>query len=86
DPSIRADVLRLLEADADPGTLDLEVTERLLALGAGGEGASAGPSLEGRVIGPYRVLHRIGEGGMGAVYLAEREDVDRRVALKLVRG
>lgn len=36
-------------------------------------------------IGPYRLLHPIGEGGMGVVYLAEREDVGRRVAIKLLR-
>lgn len=36
-------------------------------------------------IGPYRLLHPIGEGGMGVVYLAERDDVGRRVAIKLLR-
>ncbi len=37
-------------------------------------------------IGPYAILDRLGEGGMGVVYLAEqREPVNRRVALKLMR-
>lgn len=42
---------------------------------------------EGRNLGPYRVLHRLGHGGMGAVYLAERADEQfrRRVAVKLIR-
>jgi tetratricopeptide (TPR) repeat protein/tRNA A-37 threonylcarbamoyl transferase component Bud32 len=83
DPSIRRDVLRLLEADADPETLDIGLAERLAELGPEPAGS---PSLEGREVGPYRVIRRIGEGGMGAVYLAERDDVDRTVALKLVRG
>ena len=39
----------------------------------------------GERIGPYRVLHELGAGGMGVVFLAEREDVEKRVALKLVR-
>jgi serine/threonine protein kinase len=40
----------------------------------------------GRRIGHYRLTQRIGEGGMGEVYLAEREDEFRqRVAIKLIR-
>ena len=38
------------------------------------------------VIGPYRLLQRIGEGGMGEVWEAEQQQpVRRRVALKLIR-
>jgi serine/threonine protein kinase len=37
-------------------------------------------------IGPYRLLQQIGEGGMGAVYMAEQETpVRRRVALKIIK-
>jgi len=44
--------------------------------------------LAGRRIGAWRILHLLGEGGMGSVYLAEREDGQfvQRVALKRVRG
>ena len=36
-------------------------------------------------IGPYRVIERVGTGGMGAVYLCEREaDYQQRVAVKIV--
>jgi len=43
--------------------------------------------LQGQRIGPYRVLHRLGAGGMGAVYLAVRDDEEfqRRVALKVLK-
>ena len=39
-------------------------------------------------VGPFRLLQRIGIGGMGVVHLAERSDADftQRVALKLLDG
>ncbi len=44
-------------------------------------------TMAGREIGSYRILRRIGTGGMGAVYLAERSDgaFEQRVALKLIK-
>ena len=48
--------------------------------------AGAGPTVEGRTIGPYRLIRKLGEGGMGHVWLAEQTaPVRRQVALKLVR-
>jgi serine/threonine protein kinase len=40
----------------------------------------------GTMIGPYKLLQEIGEGGMGTVFMAEQvEPVQRKVALKVVR-
>jgi serine/threonine protein kinase len=40
----------------------------------------------GTRIGPYKLLQRIGEGGMGVVYMAEQQEpVRRMVALKIIK-
>ncbi|NVB77055.1 MAG: protein kinase [Kofleriaceae bacterium] len=39
---------------------------------------------EGAVVGSYRVLHKLGEGGMGAVYVGEHTLLGRRAAIKVL--
>ena len=50
--------------------------------------ATAAPLAErpGTIIGPYKLLQQIGEGGMGVVFMAEQtEPVQRTVALKIIK-
>ncbi len=43
------------------------------------------PDLSGRTLGDFQVLRKIGQGGMGQVYLARQLSLKRQVALKILR-
>lgn len=60
----------------------LERGLELRGLGMLPEGDLGGTVLGGK----YRILHRIGSGGIGAVYAAEHVSLGHRVAVKLLRG
>jgi serine/threonine protein kinase/Tfp pilus assembly protein PilF len=80
DPELRAEVDSLLAAHATGGASLPPVPPPAPDALA----AELGP---GEALGPYRVVRRIAEGGMGAVFEAEQErPVRRRVALKVVRA
>ena len=80
DAALRADLLRLLESDAKASPLDASLGEA-----AGGLlDAADRPTIPGR-FGVWRVLSTIGEGGMGMVYLAQRDDLGQQAAIKVLR-
>src|SRR4051794_17720717 len=84
DGALRGRVEGLLRAHVE-GDDFLEVPAPAPTVDAPPGGAPA-PEEPGMVIGPYKLLEPIGEGGMGAVYMAEQvEPVRRRVALKLIK-
>ncbi len=82
DPQLKNRIQRLLAADND-GDHFLPASPEASTLSQ--------PELSvdeetGTLIGRYKLLEKIGEGGWGVVYMAEQSDpVSRRVALKIVR-
>jgi serine/threonine protein kinase/tetratricopeptide (TPR) repeat protein len=80
DAALRHRVERLLNAHPQVGKFlqdDPVETENLKLLAAG----------TGIVIGPYKLLEKIGEGGMGEVWMAQQtEPVKRLVAIKLIKS
>src|SRR2546426_2503229 len=82
DPTLMAEVLGLLEEDARGASLlDRDVAD------VAGQVFEQGipPALLDQSFGPYRMKRLLGQGGMGVVYLAEREDLGSVAAIKILR-
>jgi serine/threonine-protein kinase len=88
DPELKRQVLAYLAAGEGAGAFlegsPVTGIESAASL-PGSPSAPDEPEIE--AVGPYRLLRRIGSGGMGVVYLAARADgqFEKEVALKLVR-
>ena len=80
NPALRAEVESLLRVSGRSGDLlDLPEDSAVTADLPRSEGAGA-------VVGPYKLLEQIGEGGMGTVWMAEQtEPIQRRVAVKVIK-
>jgi WD40 repeat protein/serine/threonine protein kinase len=82
DAGLRAQLLALLRAHEAAGDF-LAAPARPPTVMLNGRPLAEGP---GTLIGPYKLLEQIGEGGMGVVYMAEQtQPVRRKVALKIIK-
>src|SRR3989454_1722418 len=82
DPALMTEVLGLLEEDARGDSL-LDRDAAHVAAEVLDEGIP--PALLDQTFGPYRLKEALGQGGMGVVYLAEREDLGSVAAIKILR-
>ncbi|MGZ8993198.1 MAG: tetratricopeptide repeat protein [Burkholderiaceae bacterium] len=84
DESLRREVEALIHGDGRAGTF---VEAAVNAAATRRFAADPSNLTTEKTIGPYKLIREIGRGGMGAVYLAVRDDDQyrKRVAIKLIR-
>jgi eukaryotic-like serine/threonine-protein kinase len=81
DPAMYAEIASLLQQQEGVSRFIEVPALHLAAESFVGQGEFSA----GQIIGHYEIVSLIGGGGMGDVYLAQDRQLDRRVALKLIR-
>src|SRR5262245_41343915 len=82
DPELRSRVELLLDAHLEAGTAAHRMRDRAAPTAVAME-----PEQPGKVVGPYKLVQQIGEGGMGTVWTAQQtEPLKRVVAIKLIKA
>jgi len=86
---LQAEVERLLDSPgldtaSAPDVFQRAMGDPLAGDSLGQESGRDTGAVEGELLGHYRVVEKIGEGGMGAVYRAIDTTLDREVAIKLM--
>lgn len=74
DPDLQAEIRQLLQNAGEQGTQDLAAIRH-----------QKDTRTIGTEAGPFTLLEKIGEGGMGTVYLARHNRLNRNVAVKFIR-
>src|SRR5262245_41045112 len=86
DAALRGEVESLLEASARAGSFLEPPGADPYRTSSEPPPDSADDDRPGALIGPYKLLESIGEGGFGVVFMAEQQQpLRRRVALKVIK-
>ncbi len=89
DTSLRFEVESLLKADRGFAADSASTAKRssITSMVQAGAAALSDEDLVGSRLGPWLVVQKLGRGGMGSVFLAERADeaFEKRVAIKVIR-
>ncbi|MBL8819104.1 MAG: protein kinase [Planctomyces sp.] len=87
DPRLRNDVERLLKAYDPSSQFMASPAANQLAVTLNSPEFDSDEASIGKTIDRYKLLERIGEGGMGAVYMAmQSKPIQRKVALKIIKS
>jgi Tol biopolymer transport system component/serine/threonine protein kinase len=86
DTALRDEVVKLLASLEDAGEFIEQPLIETMETSASSRSANVAPpeSMIGKRIGSYEILSLIGAGGMGEVYLARDERLNRQIALKFL--